>query len=57
MCFRSEGIPRYPAVPPMTGPEIPASRWRTVYWITVVYGILTIVVLWWFTDRFHWPGV
>ncbi|MEY4672458.1 MAG: hypothetical protein RL148_242 [Planctomycetota bacterium] len=39
----------------MSAPEIPASRWRTVYWITVVYGLVTILVLWWFTSVFHRP--
>lgn len=29
--------------------EIPPRTWRRIYVTTVVYGVLTIAVLWWFT--------
>jgi hypothetical protein len=29
--------------------EIPPRTWHRIYVVTVVYGVLTIAALWWFT--------
>ncbi len=36
---------------PMTD-EISPKTWRRVYVATVVYGVLTLAALWWFTAVF-----
>jgi hypothetical protein len=33
--------------------ELQPSTWRRLYVITVVYGVLTLGALWWFTATFQ----
>ena len=33
--------------------EIPPARWHRLYFVTVLYGVATLVALWLFTRAYH----
>jgi hypothetical protein len=37
---------------PAREPEIPERTWRRIYVVVVVYGLLTLVALWWLTRAY-----